>query len=166
MAARRGKVMEVTSVKTVLQKVFEILGVAVDSRLPDQTDLVAVQNAAMQMSVNPNYRDIVIVVVELGSEFSVDTGSYVKRQYLYYPFREAADYRRIVCLKAAYCNGKRIDTIKDCEPLTLQHTRETVMDQSARANRDGLGTPNASLVWGKPGRWVARHTEEHSYMRS
>ena len=150
--------------KTVIQKVFEILGVATDARLPDQTDLIAVQNAAKQMSVNPNYRDTVIVVVELGSEFSVDTGTYVRRQYLYYPFREAADYRRIVCLKAAYSNGKRIDTIEECEPMT---TVEAIFSHPSRADhRDRRPIPSASLVWGKPGRWSGRRREEQLYMQS
>ena len=163
--------------KTVLKKVFEILGVVPDSRLPDQTDLIDVQNAAVQMSVNPNYRDVVIVVVELGSEFNVDTGSYVRRQYLYYPFREAADYRRIVCLKAAYCNGKRIDSIYDCEPVSVNRSIESLLAQATtrvqRAAAQGTPTvrndaPRASLVWGKPGRGTARRQEEHSssYMRS
>lgn len=154
--------------KTVLKKVFEILGVVPDTRLPDQTDLIQVQNAAVQMSVNPNYRDVIIVVVELGSEFNVDTGSYVRRQYLYYPFREAADYRRIVCLKAAYCNGKRMDTIQDCEPVSGNRSIESLLAQAtANVRNDRTATPRAALVWGKPGRWSSRRQEEHSsYMRS
>jgi len=155
-------------VKTVLKKVFEILGVVPDTRLPDQTDLVAVQNAAKQMSVNPNYRDVVIVVVELGSEFNVDTGAYVRRQYLYYPFREAADYRRIVCLKAAYCNGKRMDTIQECEPISTMPSLESLFASSSRSGtrENQTTTPGAALVWGKPGRWSARRAEEQSYVRS
>ena len=147
--------------KTVLTKVFEILGVAADTRLPDQTDLAAVQQAASQMSLNPNYRDTVIVVVELGSEFNVDTGSYIRRQYLYYPFREAADYRRIVCLKAAYYNGRRMDTNQECEPLT---TVESLFSQAPTRPRSDA--PAASLVWGKPGRWAVRQVADRAYMRS
>jgi hypothetical protein len=143
-------------VKTVIKKVFEILGVAPDSRLPDQTDLDAVQLAARQMSVNQNYRDVVIVVVELGSEFCVDTGSYVRRQYLHYPFREAADYRRIVCLKAAYCNGKRMDTSQDVDTASSKPTLES------RFSRP----PGAALVWGKPGRWTVRSQDEQSFARN
>ena len=147
----------------VLKKVFEILGVAPDSRLPDQTDLTAVQQAAREMSVNSTYRDIVIVVVELGSEFSVDTGSYVRRQYLYYPFREAADYRRIVCLKAAYCNGKRMDTNQDEMPSIAPPVESLFRQMPTVAGQERTLPPGASLVWGKPGRWAVRSREPQSF---
>lgn len=143
--------------KRVLQKVFEMLGVSGDNRLPDQTDLAAVQIAAKEMSLSPAYRDTVIVVVELGSEFSIEAGGYVRRQYLFYPFREAADYNRIVCLMAAYRNGRRLDTIDAIEATSQVTSKETDFDETA---------PAATLVWGKPGRWAVRRDEQHSLTQS
>jgi hypothetical protein len=151
-------------VKGVLKRVFDILGgdgiqrSAHGGKL-DPTDLIAVRRAAKQMSLNPHYRDIVVVVVELGSEFNVETGSYVRRQYLFYPFREAADYRRIVCLKAAYRNGIRIDTTP-----TENMPSQPIAQSPGRAAFDEPAPP--TLVWGKPGRWAARGHEEHAFTRS
>lgn len=142
--------------KRVLQKVFRMLGVPTDSRLPDQTDLMAVQSAAQEMSLNPNYRDTVIVVVELGSEFNAETGAYVRRQYLYYAFHDAADYHRIVCLKAAYRNGRRIDNVS-----ANADSRQSAYRQSTIAP-----SPVAPLVWGKPGRWKVRNAEERWIVQS
>jgi hypothetical protein len=147
---------EVT-VKHVLKKVFELLGVGTDSRLPDQTDLGAVEEAARQMSLNLNYRDTIVVVVELGSEFNAETGSYVRRQYLYYPFRDAADYPRIVCLKAAYRNGSRIDS--NSAELDTLHDASKVQAFLAQS-------PEATLVWGRPGQQVKRVREERLFIQS
>jgi hypothetical protein len=148
--------MEIDVMK-VLNRVFEALGVT-EGRLPDQSNLAAVQAAARQMSLAPAYSDTVIVVIELGSEFNVETGTYVRRRYLHYPFREAADYQRIVCLKAAYRNGRRIDTADATE------TPASATSMATKIFRNE--PPEATLVWGKPGRWAVRVDEQRSFSQS
>jgi hypothetical protein len=123
--------------KRVLKQVFQTLITDRAPGQPDATDLGAVMDAAKQMSLALPYRDTMIVVVEMGSEFDVHTGECARRQYLYYPFRETADFRRIVCLKAAYRNGRRIDT------------EYGAGDQCTVPLKLGWGPNAPTLVWSK-----------------
>jgi len=132
--------------KRMLKRVFQILGVDQSTDSCSESDLPAVLEAAKLMSLHGCNRDTIIVVVEMGSEFDVQSGAYVRRQYLYYPFREATDYRRIVCLKAAFWNGRRIDT----ELAAMDIGSES--SPNPPDERDAGDQP--TLVWSRRGHWV------------
>src|SRR5258708_20300722 len=101
--------MRSRAMNQVLKRVFDLLGVNLSTNRLGESDRPGSLESEKQMSLHPTHRDTIVVVVELGSEFDIKSGSCLRRQYLYYPFRETADFRRIVCLKAAYRNGVRIE---------------------------------------------------------
>jgi hypothetical protein len=142
----------------VMRRVWEILGGERFSRCGSDYYLDAAMEAARIMSSVDTHRDTVIVVVELGSDFDVESGGCLKRQYLYYPFREQVDFRRIVCLRAAYRNGVRID--KDAQQFDPEDDARKVLKDLC----DRSGTP--AIVWGKPGRWTNKNLKSASANRS
>ncbi|MGO8673130.1 MAG: hypothetical protein ACLQVD_17455 [Capsulimonadaceae bacterium] len=109
-----------------MNKVFGFRDGDVKIRRPDATDFDLTLTAARQLSMHPENRDNTVVVVELGSDFDVRTGTYVRNRYNFYTHRGAGDFNAIYNLKAAYLNGRRVDTINNTNSSRLVVHRSPV----------------------------------------
>lgn len=78
---------------------------------PDPANLEETLLAAQRLSMHNDNWDAVIVVVEHSSLLDATTGFYLQRRFNYYTYRGLGDYNKLTNLKAAYCNGRRVDVV-------------------------------------------------------
>lgn len=77
----------------------------------DPTDLLSTCQSACHMSLHPDNVDDVIVVQEMGSLVDRKVSPRIQLRYNFYTYRSGGDFNKLPNLKAAYMNGKRVDTL-------------------------------------------------------
>jgi len=95
----------------LMSRIFGLRQGSANVGRPDPTDFDATLVAAREVSLHGDNRNDVIVIVEMGAEFNPNTGSYVRHRYNFYTYRGQKEFNQIANLKAAFVNGKRVDTI-------------------------------------------------------
>lgn len=103
----------------LLQKLFGYRKNENNLNKPDASDFMSTLHAAHDLSQHPDNRNEIIVVVELEAMFDHKIGVFEDRHYNFYSYRGESDFMKLPRLKAAFSNGKRIDSIQQASATRL-----------------------------------------------